>query len=130
MNGTRPSVPAKHDFRISAGKRHRLRAHFWNDAKSPMHSSTLVGVQANLPQSRIIGKFDLSGDKRGQVSEMYGPPSDCKGKVLREKVCVNVSGLWWRFVLLAMMRYAACLSLETPRPCEGPIGKQVSGTPL
>jgi hypothetical protein len=22
---------------------------------------------------------------------MYGPPSDCKGKVLREKVCVNVS---------------------------------------
>jgi hypothetical protein len=29
-----------------------------------------------------------------------------------------------------MMRYAACLSIETPRPCEGPIGKQVSGTPL
>jgi hypothetical protein len=25
---------------------------------------------------------------------MYGPPSDCKGKVLREKVCVNVSGLF------------------------------------
>jgi hypothetical protein len=25
--------------------------------------------------------------------------------------------------LLAMMRYAACLSFETPRPCEGPIGK-------
>ena len=32
MNGTRPSVLAKHDFRICAGKRHRLRAHFWNDA--------------------------------------------------------------------------------------------------
>jgi hypothetical protein len=29
-----------------------------------------------------------------------------------------------------LMRYAACLSLETPRPFEGPIGKQVSGTPL
>ena len=28
------------------------------------------------------------------VAEMYGPPSDCKGKVQREKVCVNVSGLW------------------------------------
>ena len=31
---------------------------------------------------------------RSIVSEMYGPPSDCKGKVQREKVCVNVSGLW------------------------------------
>jgi hypothetical protein len=39
VNGTRPSLPAKHDFRISAGKRHRLRAHFWNDAKSPSHSA-------------------------------------------------------------------------------------------
>jgi hypothetical protein len=37
---------------------------------------------------------------------------------------------WWRFVLLASMRYAACLSLETPRPLEGLISKQVSGTPF
>jgi hypothetical protein len=29
-----------------------------------------------------------------EVAEMYDPPSDCKGKVQREKVCVNVSGLW------------------------------------
>jgi len=35
----------------------------------------------------FIGKFV-------QVSDMYGPPSDCKGKVLRERVCVNVSGLF------------------------------------
>jgi hypothetical protein len=25
---------------------------------------------------------------------MYGPPPDCKGKVLMKKVCVNVSGLF------------------------------------
>jgi len=30
---TRPSAPARHDFRIYPGNRHRLRAHFWNDAK-------------------------------------------------------------------------------------------------
>jgi hypothetical protein len=28
------------------------------------------------------------------VAAMYGPPSDCKGKVWRKKVCVNVSGLF------------------------------------
>ena len=33
-------------------------------------------------------------------------------------------------LLLAMMRYAAWLSSETPRPCKGPFGKQVSGTPF
>jgi hypothetical protein len=27
----------------------------------------------------------------GEVAQMYGPPSDCKGKVWRKKVCVNVS---------------------------------------
>jgi hypothetical protein len=32
--------------------------------------------------------------------------------------------------LLAMMRYAAYLSYKTPRLCEGPFGKQVSGTPF
>ena len=37
---------------------------------------------------------------------------------------------WWRFVLLALMRYAACLSFETPRLCKSHMGKQVSGTPL
>jgi hypothetical protein len=36
----------------------------------------------------------------------------------------------WRSSLLAMMRYAASLSFETPRPYKSPIGKQVSGTPL
>jgi hypothetical protein len=34
------------------------------------------------------------------------------------------------FVLLAMMRYAAYLSFETPRPCKGQFGKQVSGAPF
>jgi hypothetical protein len=62
---------------------------------------------------------------------MYGPPPDCKGKVLRGRKSASMyPAFLWRFVLLAMMRYAACLSYETPRPPEGPIGKQVSGTPL
>jgi hypothetical protein len=37
-----------------------------------------------------------------------------------EKVCVNASGLLVRVNLLAKMRYAACLSSETPRPHESP----------
>ena len=49
---------------------------------------------------------------------MYGPPSDCKGKVIgRREVCVNVSGLFMENkISWHMMRYAACLSFETPRP--------------
>ena len=40
-------------------------------------------------------KYRVFGNYASVVSEMYGPPSDCKGKVLRGgKVCVNVSGLW------------------------------------
>jgi hypothetical protein len=34
------------------------------------------------------------------------------------------------FVLLAMMRYAACLSYKTPRLCESHLRNQVSGTPF
>jgi hypothetical protein len=34
------------------------------------------------------------------------------------------------FVLLAMMRYAAYLSFETPRLFKGQYGKQVSGAPF
>jgi hypothetical protein len=37
--------------------------------------------------------------------------------------CVEVS-------LLAMMRYAAYLSFETPRPCQGHLSKQASGAPF
>ena len=47
-----------------------------------------------------------------------------------KKVCVNVSGLYVESVLLAMMRYAAYLSFETPRPCKSHLSKQVSGTPF
>jgi hypothetical protein len=47
-----------------------------------------------------------------------------------KKVCVNVSGLFVEMSLLAMMRYAAYLSFEIPRPCKGHFGKQVSGTPF
>jgi hypothetical protein len=62
---------------------------------------------------------------------MYGPPSDCKGKVIgRRKSASMYPACLWRMNLLAMMRYAAYLSFETPRPFEGQIGKQVSGTPL
>jgi ATP-dependent DNA ligase len=32
--------------------------------------------------------------------------------------------------LLAMMRYAAYLSFETPRPCKGQFGKQASGAEI
>jgi hypothetical protein len=35
----------------------------------------------------------------------------------------------WR-CLLAMMRYAASLSFETPRPCQGHLSKQASGAPF
>ncbi|RZU35459.1 hypothetical protein BDD14_5508 [Edaphobacter modestus] len=42
-----------------------------------------------------------------------------------KKVCVNVSGLFVEMCLLAMMRYAAYLSFETPRPCKGRFGKQL-----
>ena len=62
---------------------------------------------------------------------MYGPPSDCKGKVGgMKKVCVNVSGLFVEMSLLAMMRYAAYLSFETPRPCKGHLSKQASAAPF
>jgi hypothetical protein len=47
-----------------------------------------------------------------------------------KKVCVNVSGLFVEMSLLAMMRYAAFLSFETPRLCKSHFGKQVSGTPF
>ena len=47
-----------------------------------------------------------------------------------KKVCVNVSGLFVEMSLLAMMRYAAYLSFETPRPCKGQFGKQASGAPF
>jgi len=47
-----------------------------------------------------------------------------------KKVCVNVSGLFVEMSLLAMMRYAAYLSFETPRPCQGHLSKQVSGAPF
>jgi len=47
-----------------------------------------------------------------------------------KKVCVNVSGLWVEMILLAMMRYAASLSYEIPRPYKGHSRKQVSGTPF
>jgi hypothetical protein len=40
------------------------------------------------------------------------------------------SACLWRLSLLAMMRYAAYLSFETPRPYQGQFGKQVSGTPF
>jgi hypothetical protein len=36
----------------------------------------------------------------------------------------------WRFVLLALMRYAAYLSFENARPRMGHFGKQVSGAPF
>jgi hypothetical protein len=66
-----------------------------------------------------------------QLTAMYGPPSDCKGKVRGlKKVCVNVSGLFVEMCLLAMMRYAAYLSFETPRLCKSHFGKQVSGAPF
>jgi hypothetical protein len=47
-----------------------------------------------------------------------------------KKVCVNVSGLFVEMFLLAMMRYAAYLSFEIPRPCKGQFGKQASGAPF
>jgi len=34
------------------------------------------------------------------------------------------------FFLLAMMRYAACLSFKMPRLCESHLRNQVSGTPF
>ena len=76
-------------------------------------------------------KLGPDGPLRGEVTEMYGPPSECKGKVCGgRRSALMYPAYWWRFVLLASMRYAACLSLETPRPLEGLIGKQVSGTPF
>jgi len=48
-----------------------------------------------------------------------------------KKVCVNVFGLLVEvFILLAMMRYAACLSCKMPRLFESHLRNQVSGTPL
>ena len=51
-------------------------------------------------------------------------------KLVEEEVCVNVSGLFVEVSLLAMMRYAAYLSFETPRPCKGHLSKQASGAPF
>jgi hypothetical protein len=85
---------------------------------------------------RYLGRMSPGSKGRTRLfaivlSEMYGPPSDCKGKVCGgRKSALMYPAYWWRFVLLASMRYAACLSLETPRPLEGLIGKQVLGTPF
>jgi hypothetical protein len=61
----------------------------------PNNGSVLESVHCSqsgsnlvVPASQVCGKF------KSEVSEMYGPPSDFKGKVQREEVCVNVSGLW------------------------------------
>jgi len=52
-------------------------------------------------------------------------------KFWMKKVCVNVFGLLVEvFILLAMMRYAACLSCKMPRLFESHLRNQVSGTPL
>jgi hypothetical protein len=62
---------------------------------------------------------------------MYGPPSDCKGKVSRRRKSASMyPACLWRLSLLAMMRYAAYLSFETPRPYKGQFGKQASGAPF
>src|SRR6266481_3204729 len=66
-----------------------------------------------------------------RICRMYGPPSDCKGKVCRGRKSASMyPAFMWRLSLLATMRYAAHLSFETPRPYKGPFGKQVSGTPF
>ena len=46
------------------------------------------------PDSRVFRPASAAKAASIEVADMYGPPSDCKGKVQREKVCVNVSGLW------------------------------------
>jgi hypothetical protein len=82
--------------------------------------------------SRLSSKVAISlriGPPRA-FAAMYGPPPDAREKLRMKKVCVNVSGLFVEMILLAMMRYAAYLSLETPQPCQGHFGKQVSGTPF
>jgi hypothetical protein len=61
---------------------------------------------------------------------MYGPPSDCKGKVAYEESLRQCIRPVVESVLLAMMRYAAYLSFENARPYMGHFGKQVSGAPF
>jgi hypothetical protein len=46
-------------------------------------------------------------------------------KLMVKKACVNVSGLFVEMCHLAMMRYAAYLSFETPRPCKGQFGNKL-----
>ena len=62
------------------------------------HLSTRTRVP-HLRRSFIAPKVGIERSetafppKKNKLATMYGPPPDCKGKVLREKVCVNVSGL-------------------------------------
>jgi hypothetical protein len=66
-----------------------------------------------------------------ELTYMYGPPSDCKGKVSRRRKSASMyPACLWRLSLLAMMRYAAYLSFETPRPYKGHLSKQASGAPF
>jgi hypothetical protein len=57
------------------------------------YAETKVGL-ATIRDLELMRRKIRQERERAEVAEMYGPPSDCKGKVLREKVCVNVSGLF------------------------------------
>jgi hypothetical protein len=54
---------------------------------------------------------------------MYGPPSECKGKVEYEgKSASMYPAFRWRVFSWPLMRYAAYLSFENTPAFEGPRG--------
>jgi hypothetical protein len=109
---------------VSVSERSALNSR--QNGSNPDHSGVGLLLLVALPE--MSGGFRKVRAKLPVC--MVRRPTAREKLVDEEKSASMYPAFRWRVVLLALMRYAACLSLETPRPFEGLIGKQVSGTPF
>jgi len=94
-----------------------------------MHSSPVVMRDTATNECSKSSSLKAGAGDSNLPKSMVRRPT-AREKLMVKKVCVNVSGLFVEMCLLAMMRYAAHLSFETPQPCKGQSGKQASGAPF
>ena len=99
-----------------------------------------LSLQPSSGTAQVSGTMDPPKESTKLLSKFPAPGMNlpvcvvrrrtAREKCLEESLRQCIRPFRGELLLLAMMRYAACLSLETPRPCKGPFGKQVSGTPF
>lgn len=75
-------------------------------------------LNSNFPQSRVLSKFAAARSGLVNFPKCMVRRLNAREKFSERKSASMYPAFGWRFVLLALMRYAACLSLETPRPFE------------